>query len=251
MKVTPELIRRFFDDKAARKQDGKSKSDLAKVLGVRPGAISEILGGMRRIEHEEALKILAYMSGSSVGASPTLERSENRASDHIDSMDVAFGLDRDSDHADFAKPPFSGAIAQVSGRMGGGSTGDVITLTAGEMRTIEPVAAWWGIPEPVLRGIGARSSHLAAWPMDGDSMEPTILRTDVVFIDTRRQRLEPDGIWAVDYGQGRTLKRITVRKHDGESRLILSSDNPKYGEMQFGPDEVHIFGRYLFRFTVF
>ncbi len=148
--------------------------------------------------------------------------------------------------------PFPEAIPQMLGRIGGGSTGAVITIDVGEMQSREEVGEWWRIPPAVLRGIArADVSSTVGFAMDGDSMEPTIQRTDIVFIDTGRQKIEPDGIWAVDYGLGRTLKRISVERVDGHLRFILKSDNKAYPDQPFDPDEVTIFGRYVGRFSVF
>jgi phage repressor protein C with HTH and peptisase S24 domain len=148
--------------------------------------------------------------------------------------------------------PFPDALPQMVGRIGGGSTGAVITIDVGEMQTREEVGEWWRIPPVVLRGL-ARSdvAKTVGFAMDGDSMEPTIQRTDIVFIDTGRQKIEPDGIWALDYGLGRTLKRVSVERVDGNLRFVLKSDNKAYPDQSFGPEEVTIFGRYVGRFSVF
>ena len=175
--------------------------------------------------------------------------------EHIDSQDIAASLDYDGDAPRQNQPPFAGAVAQITGRMGGGSTGEVITLSAGEMQTQEPVAAWWSVPSEALSGFGFRGvmpQHIVGWFMDGASMEPTIKRTDVVFIDTRRREIDPEGIFAVDYGEGRTLKRIRVLRTREGVRFELHSDNSAlFAPQTYAPDEVTIFGRYLFRFTVF
>ncbi len=148
--------------------------------------------------------------------------------------------------------PFPDALPQMTGRIGGGSTGTIITIDVGEMQTREEVSDWWRIPGTVLRGLaGADIKRTVGFVMDGDSMEPTIQRTDIVFVDTGRQRIEPDGIWAVDYGLGRTLKRIAVERSDGHIRYVLKSDNKMYPDQAFDPGEVTIFGRYVGRFSVF
>lgn len=170
---------------------------------------------------------------------------------HIDSQDVAATMDLDPTHFRQDNRPFKSAVPQIAGYMGAGSTGEVITLSAGEMQTIEPVAAWWLIPPPMLRVMDVPVEDIAAWPMGGDSMEPTILRTDVVFINTRRQILAADGIWAVDYGEGRTLKRVDRYTKRNVKWLKLISDNPRYPPKDFPEDAVHIFGRYLSRFTLY
>ncbi|MEP9378424.1 S24 family peptidase [Aquabacter sp. CN5-332] len=213
-----------------RGEDAPSSDNLLRVcrlLGIDPG--QALVGRMREMDHHNLTH-----------------------DEHIDSMEVAARLDYDEVAPKQSEPPFEDAIAQIAGRMGGGSTGEVVTIQFGEMQTLEPVADWWRVPPGALRSLaGISAHHIAGWVMDGDSMEPTIKRTDVVFIDTRRRSVEADGIWAVDYGQGRTLKRIKVRRTGSNARWILSSDNPLYSSDEFDPDEVTIFGRYLFRFTQF
>lgn len=151
-----------------------------------------------------------------------------------------------------AQRPFPDALPQMVGRIGGGSTGAVITIDVGEMQSREEVGEWWRIPPAVLRGLArADVASTVGFPMDGDSMEPTIQRTDIVFVDTNRHKIEPDGIWAVDYGLGRTLKRVLVERVDGQTRYVLKSDNKAYPDQLFAPDEVTVFGRYVGRFSVF
>lgn len=148
--------------------------------------------------------------------------------------------------------PFPDALPLMTGRIGGGSTGAVITYDVGELQAREEVADWWHVPGPVLRGLArAEPSRTVSFLMGGDSMEPTIQRTDVVFIDTSRQAIEPDGIWALDYGLGRTLKRVAVERHEGAVRYVLKSDNKVYPDQSFAPEEVTVFGRYVGRFSVF
>jgi len=148
--------------------------------------------------------------------------------------------------------PFPDALPQMTGRIGGGSTGAVITFDVGELQTREEVADWWRIPGAVLRGLAhAEPTRTVGFMMDGDSMEPTIQRTDIVFVDTGRQSIEPDGIWALDYGLGRTLKRVAVERADGAIRYVLKSDNKLYPDQSFAPEEVTVFGRYVGRFSVF
>lgn len=172
--------------------------------------------------------------------------------DHLDSSEV-LPSEPDGDRIVTEDDrPFEGALPQMVGRMGGGSTGAVITIDVGNMQSREEVGEWWRIPPAVLRGLArADVSRTVGFAMDGDSMEPTIQRTDIVFIDTGRQKIEPDGIWAIDYGLGRTLKRITVRKADGEFRYVIKSDNKAYPDEEYAASEVTVFGRYVGRFSVF
>jgi phage repressor protein C with HTH and peptisase S24 domain len=148
--------------------------------------------------------------------------------------------------------PFRDALPQMAGRIGGGSTGTVISHETGELDTREEVSDWWRIPAAVLRGLArADASRTVGFVMEGDSMEPTVQRTDVVFVDTSRRTVEADGIWAVDFGLGRTLKRIAVERGDRGLRYVLKSDNKMYADLALSPDEVTVIGRYVGRFSVF
>lgn len=208
----------------------------------------------RRMTPDEMLAISEITSQPLPAAFTTGTRLLS-AGDHIDSEALAASLDADPDAPWKSAPPFEEAIAQVTGYIGGGSTGEVITLSAGEMETVEPVAAWWRVPREALSGFGfhgALPQHIVGWFMDGSSMEPTIQRTDVVFIDTRRIKPDPDGIFALDYGEGRTLKRIKLKHTDAGPRYLLLSDNSdRFPPLEYSVDEVKIIGRYLFRFTVY
>lgn len=173
--------------------------------------------------------------------------------EHLESSEVLPADDAADQIITEDDKPFPDALPQMAGRMGAGSTGAVITIDVGEMQSREEVGEWWRIPPAVLRGL-ARSdvSRTIGFSMEGaDSMEPTILRTDIVFIDTGRQKIEPDGIWAIDYGLGRTLKRVTVRKTGTGIKYLLKSDNKSYPDEEYAAEEVTVFGRYVGRFSVF
>ncbi|MFG1255906.1 LexA family transcriptional regulator [Xanthobacter flavus] len=246
--------------KQAREAAGLTQSQLAAAIGSegKQSAIAEIEAG--RVRRPKRLHEIAKATGTTMEwllglSEPRRPKAKPPQSEHIDSEDIAASLDRDSESIRQTEPPFDGAIAQITGHIGGGSTGEVVTMPAGDMQTIEPVAAWWKIPGEALTGFGFRDimpAHIVGWFMDGASMEPTIQRTDVVFIDTRRRAPDPEGIFAVDYGEGRTLKRIRVMRTPEGVKFELRSDNAeRFSPVTCAPDEVTIFGRYLFRFTVF
>ncbi len=105
----------------------------------------------------------------------------------------------------------------------------------------------------MLRGLArADVARTVGFVMDGDSMEPTIQRTDIVFVDTSRQQIEArrhlgSGLWTGAHPQARRRRapaRVT-------SAMLLKSDNKMYPDQAFDPDEVTVFGRYVGRFSVF
>lgn len=244
-----------------RSKLGLSQEELAKRVGMKQQGIDAIEQG--RVKRPRLLKELARTLRTSEDWLLWRKGTEERADDHAEGRGVVehkrvpagqeFEPDPDGERpTTLLDRPFPDALPQMSGHIGGGSTGAVITIDVGEMQAREEVGEWWRIPPSVLRGLArADVSKTVGFVMDGDSMEPTIQRTDIVFVDTGRQKIEPDGIWAVDYGLGRTLKRVAVEKIDGEIRYVLKSDNKMYPDQSFAPEEVTVFGRYVGRFSVF
>lgn len=78
----------------------------------------------------------------------------------------------------------------------------------------------------------------------GESMEPTLLRHDIVLIDTTdRNFVGGDLIWALTYaGQG-YIKRLRRVRRAGADRIILLSDNPQVPPEEAEPEDVHIIGK--------
>ncbi len=236
---------------------GLSQDALADLVGMKQQGIDAIEQG--RVKRPRLLKELAKTLRTSedwlLWRKGAEDSDESRAP--VEHKRVPAGQEFDPD-PDWDKPvterdrPFPDALPQMTGRIGGGSTAAVITVDVGEMQAREEVGEWWRIPPSVLRGLArADVSKTVGFVMDGDSMEPTIQRTDIVFVDTGRRKVEPDGIWAVDYGLGRTLKRVAVERNDGQIRYVLKSDNKMYPDQSFAPEEVTVFGRYIGRFSVF
>lgn len=235
----------------------KLSADGASIKAKRPDAIRNIRRAIkegRRGVSTDTIAALALVLNTT--PSWLLEGKGPEVAEPIRTVPVGQEFDPDPD-GDLPQlqddKPFPDALPQMVGRMGGGSTGAVITIDVGEMQSREEVGEWWRIPPAVLRGLArADVASTVAFPMDGDSMEPTIQRTDIVFINTKRREIEPDGIWAVDYGLGRTLKRVQVERINGEARYILKSDNERYPDSQpMSAEELTVFGRYVGRFSVY
>lgn len=239
--------------KMRRAKLGLSQEDLAKHVRMTQQGIDSIEQG--RVKRPRLLREIASVLSTSEDWLLWRKGAEEQAAPEQKRVPAGEEFEPDPD---LDKPvteldrPFPDALPQMRGRIGGGSTGAIITIDVGEMQTREEVADWWRIPAAVLRGLArANLARTVAFTMDGDSMEPTIQRTDIVFVDTSRQQIEPDGIWAVDYGLGRTLKRVAVERAEGHIRYVLKSDNKMYPDQAFDPDEVTVFGRYVGRFSVF
>jgi repressor LexA len=79
---------------------GKSKGGLAKVMGVRPGAVSEILSGIRLIKASEIEPIMKYLELNSVpimgriGAGATIEpEHEQVPPEGLDEIELPFPIE--------------------------------------------------------------------------------------------------------------------------------------------------------------
>ncbi|PCI04613.1 MAG: transcriptional regulator [Hyphomicrobiales bacterium] len=141
----------------------------------------------------------------------------------------------------------------VKGGLGGGGV-TIIQQTNSNGMTFaaEAVRDHWRLPDWMLTSMNASNTVVAAFPVQGDSMMPTIEDGDVVFVDTSHRIPSPDGLYALldDYG-GITVKRLTLTSPPGAEikTFDISSDNPEHSVQQRNEDEVHIIGRYLRRFT--
>lgn len=79
----------------------------------------------------------------------------------------------------------------------------------------------------------------------GDSMFPTLLSNDLVWIDSTQTQLnQSDRIWAVSINGGAAIKRLRPLKGGG---VMVMSDNPGPGHESYevGRDEIMIGGRVI------
>lgn len=81
----------------------------------------------------------------------------------------------------------------------------------------------------------------------GDSMFPTLLSADLVWIDTtQNQLLHSDRIYAASINGGAAIKRL--RPIDGGKRVLIISDNKTVDSYEVDAKDVAIWGRVI-RFT--
>jgi len=78
----------------------------------------------------------------------------------------------------------------------------------------------------------------------GDSMEPTFLAGDLVLIDHKRNRIDPQGgIYALSINDEIMIKRIQVLYPHRKLKII--SDNSKYEPIEVELDQVEINGKVI------
>lgn len=78
----------------------------------------------------------------------------------------------------------------------------------------------------------------------GDSMEPILLKHDLVLIDTTETKLDlGDTLWAIEYAEAGYIKRVRAVMRDGQRTLVMLSANPDYPPEEASPRDVRIIGK--------
>ena len=154
--------------------------------------------------------------------------------------------------------PAAGAFEQIpeidvhAGAGGGGFTALECHSANGMTFSREVVRDHWRLPDWLLYSLNAKSANLAAFPVQGDSMAPTLLDGDVVFVDTRIRQPSPPGLFVLaDEFGGVIVKRLEVSSGPGDENVMVrvGSDNPHHMTKELRLDEISIVGRYVGRFT--
>ena len=90
--------------------------------------------------------------------------------------------------------------------------------------------------------------RLMEW--EGDSMEPSLRRGDLVFLDTSDRLPSPPGIFAWHNGFGEVLNRLELVPDTSPPLVRISSDNARYPNTYMLPlGDLKIIGRYRCRIT--
>lgn len=204
---------------------------LARELGVSQPTISRWLGGGKiKTENRDRLMELAEEKGL-INHDPfsTGKNVAREFRDQIPEIHLTAGLG-------------GGGVATVK------STSNKHGITFSK----EVVRDHWRLPEWILGRMHARAENIAAFPVQGDSMEPTLNDGDVIFVDTRHRHPSPDGIYALaDEFGGVIVKRLEVTSRPGDEIVNVSiiSDNPRHRTRDLTLPEIYIIGRYVGRFT--
>lgn len=78
----------------------------------------------------------------------------------------------------------------------------------------------------------------------GDSMEPVLLKHDLVLIDTSEKKLDlGDTLYALEYAGSGYIKRLRSVMRNGQRKLLILSANPDYPPEEADPADVKIVGK--------
>lgn len=82
----------------------------------------------------------------------------------------------------------------------------------------------------------------------GDSMEPTLMRGDLVMVDTSQTRINlSDQIWALTYGDAGMIKRLRPLAH---GRILILSDNQNVPSFEVDYEDIHVVGKVVWKARV-
>lgn len=209
---------------------GDKQGNLAYELGVTQPTVSRWLKGAEiKTSHRDDLYALAVEKGI-INQDPFSE-----------------GESPDADYENFVPE-----IDLTAGLGGGGFSTVAITAKNGVTFAKEAVRDHWRLPDWLFARMNARPQNIAAFPVQGDSMFPTLSDGDVIFVDTRHRAPSPDGIYALsDEFGGVIVKRLEVISRPGDEIVLVSiiSDNPRHKVRELTLPEISIVGRYVGRFT--
>lgn len=123
--------------------------------------------------------------------------------------------------------------------MGPGGALSVLTNRDGEVYS-DQADGFWSFPDAVKAGWRNRA-RVYAMPVTGDSMEPTLRNGSFVFVDTTHNVPSPEDIYAIDSGDGLTIKRVKLVPRT--DKILVMSDNPAYGTDELRREDVTVHGR--------
>jgi len=95
----------------------------------------------------------------------------------------------------------------------------------------------------VRNTLGVAQKDLALISVKGDSMEPGLSNEDLILVDMRKNRVEDNAIYVLQFDGTLLVKRIQ-RKLDGSMHVM--SDNPRYEAEVVSADraaDLHVLGR--------
>lgn len=226
-----------------RKQKDVTLEDLSERTGISYTHLSRIESGKRGLSLENAIRV-----SKALGVEPVEVTDEF---DH-EQLTEAAAMPTSSRQMEQAEPGIP-EIDLVAGLGGGGFAALEVSSRNGISFSREAIRDHWRLPEWVLNRMNVKTPHVAAFPAQGDSMQPTIDDGDVVFVDTRHRVPSPPGVYALaDEFGGVVVKRLEVTSRPGDEVITvrISSDNPRHSPRELTLDEIQIVGRYIGRFTI-
>ncbi|MCD1645286.1 XRE family transcriptional regulator [Aurantimonas coralicida] len=208
-----------------RKKRDFTLEHLAEIIGISPGYLSRIEKGDRGLSIENVVK-----AARALGVEP-IELTDEYAPEDLEKVG---SLPLSS-----LKPRGDVPNLQIHAGMGPGGLLSVTKNEAGEVYS-DQADGFWSFPDAVKAG-WRHMPKVYSMPVTGDSMEPTLPSGSFVFVDTSHNVPSPEDIYAIDFGDGLMIKRVKlIPKSD---KVLIISDNERYGADELLREDVHVYGR--------
>lgn len=210
-----------------RKDQDITLEALADLTGISTSYLSRIESGARGLSLENVMRIAR-----------ALGREPEEISDDFDPADLeqARSLpvfpNEGKNRGDI--PNFT-----IHAGMGPGGALSVLLNNDGEVYS-DFSDGFWSFPDAVKAG-WKRLGKIFALPVVGDSMEPTLPNGSFVFIDTTHIVPSPEDIYALDFGDGLMIKRLKMVPRS--DKIMVMSDNERYGTDELLREDVRVYGR--------
>lgn len=221
---SPDLIRGLLRGRQESFRGGNLEK-LAEALGV---SVSWLLGDdQEHISSEEVAATLTPTQNKELEASSTLN---------------------------IFKGTITGSVPEVDARAGAGngSVGEheVVALRRGATYVGHKVVSEWAFPPAFLRHeLRLQPGGIMVLEVIGDSMSPSLESGDRVIIDTNHARINPDGIYVIDEGDGPMVKRLQMVRQSDPPMVRILSDNKNHEPYSLLIADVRIIGRVSGRVT--
>jgi phage repressor protein C with HTH and peptisase S24 domain len=199
---------------------------LSALTGISTSQLSRIESGSRGLNLESLIKI-----AHALNVDP-----EDISNDFLhEDLEVAKTVHvRPSQQAQGDVPNFT-----IHAGMGPGGALSVMRNGNGDVFS-DQSDGFWSFPDAVKAGWGKLSS-VYAMPVTGDSMEPTLPGGSFVFVDTSHTVPSPEDSYAIDYVDGLMIKRVKLVPRS--DKILIMSDNDRYGPDELHRSEVRVYGR--------
>lgn len=199
---------------------------LAELTGISVTQLSRIEKGSRGLSLENTIRIARALDVEPVEVSDEFSHEDlEKAAD----MPVGLAKRRSGDIPNFT----------IHAGMGPGGALSVLANNDGEIYS-DYSDGFWNFPDAVKAG-WRNLGKVYAMPVTGDSMEPTLPSGSFVFVDTSHNVPAPEDIYAVDYGDGLSVKRVKLVPRS--DKILIISDNDRYGTDELHRQDVRVYGR--------
>lgn len=136
----------------------------------------------------------------------------------------------------------------VVGGLGPGGFAPEIVIDG---QVVDNLRATWRVPQDFLHTeLRAREIDVEIFPVEGDSMIPTLTAGDRVLINRRQNQLSQDGLYAITGPTGVQVKRLQyVQGTEDPVMVEVISDNPQHSKREVPMEQIRIIGRVICRIS--